>query len=68
MYFSTDNIQTTDAWSQTNSPFKRNVDEAWQHKVLQVYEEVLCQHPQGEEKVDGSKEIEDNYEPTLHHW
>ena len=40
----------------------------WQHKVLPVYEEVLYQHPQGEEQVEGPKDVENNCKPIRKHW
>ena len=40
----------------------------WQPKVLPIYEEVLYQHPQGEEQVDGPKQKEHNSEPIWKGW
>ena len=54
--------------THTHTPGYGTVEEAWQHKVLPVYEEVLHQHPQGEEQVDSSKDIQDNLEPILKAW
>ena len=49
-------------------PFYGIVEELWQYKVFPVYEEVLYQHPQGEEQVEGSKDIQHNCEPIRKHW
>jgi len=42
-----------------------NVEKAWPHKVVPVYDKVLHQHPQGEEQVDSSEEVEYYSEPVL---
>ena len=52
----------------THIPSYGIVEILWQHKVLPVYEEVLYQHPQGEEQVEGPKDVENNCEPIVKFW
>ena len=51
--------------THTHTPGYGNVEKAWPHKVVPVYDKVLYQHPQGEEQVDSSEEVEYYSEPVL---
>ena len=52
----------------THIPFHGIVEVLWQYKVSPVYDEVLYQHPQGEEQVEASKDVEHNCEPIRKQW
>ena len=52
----------------THIPSYGIVEDLWQHKVLPVYEEVLYQHPQGEEQVEGPKDVANNCKPIRKGW